>query len=151
LILQSISPQASRAGNLKEAAVHSDNLAEDDVSNSHSRRRLISADRVQGTPVYDTAGEKLGHIEDVMLHKVSGRVAYAIMSFGGFLGAGERYHPLPWSLLTYDVEKHGYVVPLGKAQLDSAPTQAREHLDADDDGAWADEVHAHYGLPGPFI
>lgn len=120
-------------------------------ADSLSRRRLISADRVQGTPVYDETGDKLGHIEDVMLHKASGRVAYAIMSYGGFLGAGERYHPIPWSMLNYDTHKNGYVVPLTKAQLDDAPTLNAEQVDAQDDTAWAEEVHSHYGLPAPFI
>jgi hypothetical protein len=116
-----------------------------------SRRRLISADRVQGTPVYDADGDKLGHIEDVMLHKASGRVAYAIMSYGGFLGAGERYHPLPWSMLTYDTEKNGYILPLTRSQLEAAPTLGREQVDKEDDSGWAEAVHTHYGLPGPFI
>ncbi len=119
-------------------------------ADAKSRRRLISADRVQGTTVYDETGEKLGHIEDVMLHKDSGRVAYVIMSYGGFLGAGERYHPLPWSMLVYDTEKNGYVAPLTKAQLADAPTLDAEQVD-DPDTTWAEEVHSHYGLPGPFI
>ncbi len=63
---------------------------------------LISADRVEGTEVYHTAGEKLGHVEDVMHHKLSGKVAYAVVSCGGFLGVGEKYLPVPWSLLNYD-------------------------------------------------
>jgi sporulation protein YlmC with PRC-barrel domain len=59
---------------------------------------LISAGKVQGTPVYNTDGESLGELYDVMIDKRSGRIAYALMSFGGFLGIGERYHPLPWNL-----------------------------------------------------
>jgi sporulation protein YlmC with PRC-barrel domain len=114
-------------------------------------RRLISADRVQGTSVFDPQGDKLGHIEDVMLDKASGRVAYAIMSYGGFLGAGERYHPLPWSMLTYDVDRNGYVVPLAKAQLDAAPTLSGDQVAEQDDTVWAKQVHMHYGMPGPFI
>jgi sporulation protein YlmC with PRC-barrel domain len=114
-------------------------------------RRLISADRVQGTPVFDREGDKLGHIEDVMLDKASGRVAYAIMSYGGFLGAGERYHPIPWSMLTYNLEKNGYVVPLAKVQLEDAPTLAGDRAAEHDDTAWAEQVHMHYGMPGPFI
>ena len=114
-----------------------------------NRHRLISADRVQGTPVYSDEGDKLGHIEDVMLHKASGQVAYAILSYGGFLGAGERYHPLPWSLLRYDARRQGYVVPIGRAQMDSAPNLERAQID--NDQAWAEAVDNHYGLPAPFI
>jgi sporulation protein YlmC with PRC-barrel domain len=115
------------------------------------RHRLISADRVQGTPVYSEDGAKLGHIEDVMLNKASGQVAYAIMSYGGFLGSGERYHPLPWSLLRYDTELQGYVVPFGRIDLDSAPALRRAQIDDDGDAPWADAVDNHYGLPAPFI
>jgi PRC-barrel domain len=63
---------------------------------------LISADKVEGTSVYSREGEKLGSIYGLMIDKFSGRVIYAVMSFGGFLGIGDRYHPLPWSVLTYD-------------------------------------------------
>ena len=69
--------------------------------------RLISAEKVQGTPVYNAQGEKLGTIEDVMIDKITGKVAYAILSMGGFLGIGERHHPLPWNVLTYDEELGG--------------------------------------------
>ena len=114
-----------------------------------SRRRLISADRVQGTPVFDHEGEKIGHLEDVMLDKETGKVAYAIMSHGGILGAGERYHPIPWSILRYDLEKQGYIVPMDKADLEKAPTLAHTEIYGDD--AWQQVVHSHYGTPAPFI
>lgn len=116
-----------------------------------SGRSLISTDRVRGAPVYGEDGAKLGHIEDIMLHKATGQVAYAIMSYGGFLGAGERYHPLPWSMLHYDTGRHGYVVPLSRDQLNTAPTLGRPQIDAGDDSVWAAKVHRHYGLPGPFM
>src|SRR5580704_14308001 len=84
--------------------------------------QLIAADKVEGTAVYNTRGEKLGSIERVMIDKVSGRVAYAVMSFGGFLGIGDRHHPLPWSVLRYDPSNDGYVVNLDKKVLESGPT-----------------------------
>ncbi len=83
---------------------------------------LIAADKVEGTAVYDRAGEKLGSIHNVMIDKHTGRVIYAVMSFGGFLGIGERYHPLPWSVLHYDVTQSGYVVDLTRERLEAAPT-----------------------------
>jgi sporulation protein YlmC with PRC-barrel domain len=83
---------------------------------------LISAGKVQGTNVYNTDGDTLGEVYDVMIDKVSGKVAYAIMSFGGFLGVGERYHPLPWNNLKYDTRQGGYVVGLTRQQLEGAPT-----------------------------
>ena len=83
---------------------------------------LISAERVNGTDVYNLAGDNLGSVEDIMIDKVSGRAIYAVMSFGGFLGIGEKYHPLPWSALKYDTVKSGYVVNLDKAILEAAPS-----------------------------
>ncbi len=83
---------------------------------------LIAASKVQGTAVYNDEGESLGSIHDLMINEISGNVANAIMSFGGFLGIGNSYHPLPWSLLEYDTTKGGYVVNLDKTQLEGAPS-----------------------------
>lgn len=82
---------------------------------------VISSDRVEGTTVYNAAGDKLGSIEDLMIDKLSGQVRYVALEFGGFLGMGTDRYPLPWNLLKYDVEMGGYVVPLDKERLDGAP------------------------------
>jgi hypothetical protein len=87
--------------------------------------RLIASDKVEGTAVCNRAGDGLGSVYTVMIDKVSGQVAYAVMSFGGFLGIGERYHPLPWRALTYDTNLGGYVVDVGREQLERAPSYAR--------------------------
>lgn len=63
---------------------------------------VISAAKVTGTAVFNTDGEQLGEIHDVMLDKRSGKIAYAMLSFGGLLGIGQQYHPLPWAILKYD-------------------------------------------------
>src|SRR3546814_10779129 len=76
--------------------------------------RTIASDKVEGTAVYDLDGERLGHIHNFMIDKHSGEVLYAVMSFGGFLGIGEHYHPLPWKVLKYDEERGGYVVGINK-------------------------------------
>jgi sporulation protein YlmC with PRC-barrel domain len=104
---------------------------------------LISASRVQGTAVYDTGGGRLGHVEDVMLHKVSGQVAYAVLSFGGVLGVGEKFTPLPWSVLTYDTGRGGYLVPMSKDRLEGAPHYDRAELSNDDNG-WGARVNDYY-------
>ncbi|WP_430911218.1 PRC-barrel domain-containing protein [Methylobacterium sp. sgz302541] len=83
-------------------------------------RRLIASDKVEGTAVYDPAGERLGSIHNFMVDKVSGQVAYAVIAAGGFLGLGEAYHPLPWRALTYSVELGGYVVDLDRDTLAGA-------------------------------
>jgi sporulation protein YlmC with PRC-barrel domain len=82
---------------------------------------LIAAEKVEGTNVYNLAGDKLGAVEDIMIDKVSGRAIYAVMSFGGFLGVGDKHHPLPWSTLKYDTKQGGYLVNLDKAKLEAAP------------------------------
>jgi PRC-barrel domain len=86
---------------------------------------LIAADKVKGTDVYNLTGDKLGSVDDIMIDKVSGRAIYAVMSFGGFLGMGESYHPLPWATLKYDAQKGGYVVNLDKKKLEGAPNYGR--------------------------
>ena len=104
---------------------------------------LISASKVQGTAVYNMEGDRLGHVEDVMLHKVSGQVAFAVLSFGKILGMGGKYNPLPWSVLTYDPGKGGYVVPLGKEQLERAPSYDKEELTNADNG-WGARVNDYF-------
>ncbi len=88
-------------------------------------KSLVSADKIEGTNVYNLAGEKLGSVDDVMIDKASGKAIYAIMSFGGFLGMGEKHHPLPWSTIRYDTKKGGYVVDLSKKKLEDAPNFER--------------------------
>ncbi len=68
---------------------------------------IISSSKVDGTNVYNPAGEKLGSIESLMIDKISGQVRYAIMEFGGFLGMGTDRYPLPWTTLKYDVTQQG--------------------------------------------
>src|SRR5262249_26535307 len=82
---------------------------------------LIDSDKVEGTKVYRSNGDKIGQIERLMIDKISGKVAYAVMSFGGFLGLGEDYYPVPWSLLTYNRELGGYDVDISDEQLKAAP------------------------------
>ena len=82
---------------------------------------VISAAKVTGTAVFNTEGEQLGDIHDVMLDKRSGKIAYAVLSFGGFLGMGSSYHPLPWRVLDYDVGMGGYVVDIDRQRLEGAP------------------------------
>ena len=71
---------------------------------------LISADKVQGTEIYNTNGDHLGEVESIMIDKLSGKVGYAVVTFGGFLGIGAERRAMPWSVLDYDVDRGGYVV-----------------------------------------
>jgi hypothetical protein len=112
---------------------------------------LILASRVNGTPVFDSAGKRIGHVDDLSIERVSGEVVYAIMSFGGFLGMGEKYHPLPWSLLDYDPERGGYVVALDKATLEAAPYYDPYELDklgGPSRDAYGDRIFGYYNPYG---
>ncbi len=107
---------------------------------------LIAAEKVNGTNVYNPKGDKLGSVEDIMIDKVSGKAIYAVMSFGGFLGIGNKHHPLPWSSLKYDTAKEGYVVNLDKKTLEGAPS-----YESDEDFRWTPDygrtVDKYYGVP----
>lgn len=108
---------------------------------------LIGSDKVEGTAVYSPDNEKIGTIERVMIDKLSGKVAYAVLSFGGFLGIGDDHYPIPWAKLTYDESIGGYRTDIAKADLESAP-----RYDADSDFEWNDrqramDVYAYYGVP----
>jgi hypothetical protein len=109
---------------------------------------LIAADKVQGTDVFNNGGDRLGSVHDLMIDKQTGQVAYAILSFGGFLGVGSSYHPLPWSLLRYDTNLGGYVVEIDESQLEGAPSYP-----VGTDPAWGDpeyegKLHDYYGVGG---
>lgn len=114
--------------------------------------RLILASRVNGTPVFNKAGDRMGHVDDLSIEKESGRVIYGIMSFGGFLGIGEKFHPVPWSMLTYDPERAGFVVPLDTSALEGAPYYDRTEL-ASLGGAtphsYDRQIFDYYGPYGP--
>jgi sporulation protein YlmC with PRC-barrel domain len=108
----------------------------------HETPQLIAAEKVRGTSVYNSAGDNLGSIHDLMIDKRAGRVAYAVMSFGGFLGIGEKYHPLPWNTLTYDESKGGYNIDLTSDQLRLAPSYSRDELSRFGSD---DKVDTYYG------
>ena len=108
---------------------------------------LISSDRIEGTPVRRPDGEKIGEIKRVMIDKITGKVAYAVMSFGGFLGIGEKYHPVPWDALKYDTGLGAYALDISAEQLRQAP-----HYGIDEEFDWGDRdrernIHDYYKYP----
>lgn len=114
-----------------------------DSLNKSTDSALIAADKVEGTAVFDRNGERLGSIKDIYIDKVSGKAEYASMSVGGVLGVGARYHPVPWSVLNYDTEKDGFVVPLEKAELEATPAYDEQALYAAD-YPWRGEVTDYF-------
>ena len=113
--------------------------------NKRETGALIGSDKVEGTDVYNSNGDRVGTIERVMIDKIGGKVAYAVMSFGGFLGLGSDYYPLPWSLLKYNELLGG---PADDLAEDHPGVAARSHQRGAGDRAHdlvaADRVH---GLP----
>lgn len=112
-----------------------------------SPHTMIASDRVEGTAVYNRAGERLGTIERFMVDKVSGQAEYAVMSFGGLFGIGNRHYPLPWKALTYEPEKGGYVVDLTKEQIEKAPGYDAEGEEPVYDRSYKEQVYTYYGFP----
>jgi hypothetical protein len=106
---------------------------------------LIASDRVEGTRVYGADGKHIGSIERLILGKQDGRVAYAVLSFGGFMGIGHDHYPLPWEKLSFDTQLDGYRIDLTKEQIEGAPSYA------DDDDNWYNDngrrLYDYYGIP----
>lgn len=107
--------------------------------------RLIASNKVEGTAVYGLDGERLGTIYNFMVEKVAGRVEYAVMTYGGFLGMGTRYYPIPWRMLKYDTRRGGYRVDLTVRDLERAPSFDRA-TEPRFDRAYEERVHNWYGL-----
>lgn len=104
----------------------------------------IRARKVIGTSVKDPTGATIGKIEDIVLDKLSNHIMFAVVGFGGFLGLGEKFHPLPWSTLDYDEDLNGYVVNLTKDQLQAAPAYTMEELTKGDGTEFREHVYSYY-------
>lgn len=108
--------------------------------------RLIGSDKVEGTAVYDRSGDRIGTIHNFMVDKRSGKVEFAVMSFGGFLGMGQTFYPLPWQMLDYDTELGGFRVEMDEEDLDHAPS-FRAGGEPDFDDQYGRQVYGYYGMP----
>ena len=108
--------------------------------------RLISADKVEGTKVYNPAGDKVGSMSTIMIDKISGRVAYAVLAAGGIFGMGKEAIALPWDVLTYDNGKGGYVVDVDRAKLEDAPQMASSDLRELDNREFEKHIHDYYNI-----
>lgn len=105
---------------------------------------LVSSSNVNGTEVYGQDGTNIGSIDHLMIDKQSGKVAYAVMGFGGFLGLGEEHHPVPWGKLRYDTEKNGFVTDITENEVKGAPERSENwHADRE----WEKRTHDHYHAP----
>lgn len=106
--------------------------------------KIMAADTVCGNNVKNRAGETLGQIEHIMLDVPTGRIAYAVMACGGFLGIGEKLFALPWSALTLDTSDKCFILDVDKDRLKAAPGFDKDHWPEMADERWARDVHAYY-------
>jgi hypothetical protein len=114
-------------------------------ANTTSANPLIASDRVEGTSVYGSDNSHIGTVERLMIDKRSGQVAYAVMTFGGFLGIGEDSYTIPWGKLTYDTDLGGYRTDISPDQLRGAPAFGRQD-DGYNDRDRERALHDYYGV-----
>jgi hypothetical protein len=129
-----------------EATMQTD-IAQDQPETTQQPHSLIASDRVEGTPVRRSNGEKIGTIKRLMVDKLSGNVAYAVLNFGGFLGMGQKHAPIPWARLHYDRLLGAYQLDLSNDELSRAPA-----VGVDEEFDWGDrsrevEIHNYYRVP----
>ena len=117
------------------------------MTTSTGHTSAIRASKVIGTTVKDSAGQRLGEVKDVILDKQSNSILFGVMSFGGVLGIGEKFHPVPWAALDYNEGENAYVINLTKDQLKAAPADSLEELIRNDGRAYADRAFDYYKVP----
>ena len=118
------------------------------MTTSSGHTTAILASKVKGTAVYNRAGDKIGTVEDIVLDKQSNQIMFAALGFGGFVGIGEKYYPVPWSMLNYDENVGGYVVPLDKERIEGAPAYDLKDLTKHDGsmGGIREKSYSYYNI-----
>jgi sporulation protein YlmC with PRC-barrel domain len=105
---------------------------------------IMAASSFEGETVVNNQGETVGEIEEIMLDVRSGRIAYAVLSVGGFLGIGEKYFAVPWRAFTMDTDNHRFILDVDKERLNNAPGFDKDHWPSMADQSWATQVHTYY-------
>jgi sporulation protein YlmC with PRC-barrel domain len=109
--------------------------------------RVLSARTLMGNRVRNAAGEDLGKVEEIMLDVPRGRIAYAVLSFGGFLGMANKLFAVPWSALKLKTAEHEFILDISRETLENAPGFDKSHWPDMADPAFGARVHSHYGAP----
>jgi len=117
---------------------------QEEMMDNSKHASLVSSSDVNGTVVYGKDGSNIGSIDHLMIDKQSGKVAYAVMGFGGFLGMGEEHHPVPWNKLTFDPSRDGFVTDITETEVKGAPERTEGWHDNRD---WETRMHDHYLVP----
>lgn len=108
-------------------------------------RHLLGASTIEGTAVQNAAGEDLGEINEIMIDMEKGRIAYAVLSFGGFLGMGDKLFAIPWEALGIGPEGDLFILNVPREKLDTAPGFDKDHWPDWADPSWSETVHSYYG------
>lgn len=117
-------------------------------SSVHTRNRFVASNLVEATTIFTRDGHKLGSLHSFIVDKLTGQVAFAVLSFGGFLGLGQKYHPVPWTLLSYDFERGGYLLTLDKAVLEGSPSYRPDDAPQFDE-AYGERISTYYRIGRP--
>lgn len=107
---------------------------------------VMAADTLEGNKVVDPSGAEIGTIDHIMLDVIGGRVAYAVLAMGGFLGIGEKLHALPWSALTLDTRRKCFVLGIERDHLKAAPGFDKDRWPTMANSQWATSIHEYYGI-----
>ena len=107
---------------------------------------ILSSSTISGDKVVNRKGENLGDVKDLMIDVDNGRVAYAVLEFGGFLGMGSKLFAVPLAAMELDTANHQFIFDQSKEKLESAPGFDKDHWPDFTDRDWASNVHAHYGI-----
>jgi sporulation protein YlmC with PRC-barrel domain len=108
-------------------------------------RQVLSASTITGDAVRNPEGEDLGKIEDIMLDMSTGKISYAVLSFGGVLGMGDKLFAIPWSALELDADNKCFVLDIEKEKLEKAPGFDKNNWPSMADNQWATHIHSYYG------
>jgi sporulation protein YlmC with PRC-barrel domain len=137
----SMQPSTENAASAEQGA----RIIGGDVNRSGPGPEIMAASTLEGDAVVNTKGEDLGNIEEIMLDVPRGRIAYAVLSFGGFMGMGDKLFAIPWGALTLDAERKCFVLDVDKERLKLAPGFDKDHWPTMADPRWATDIHSYYG------
>src|SRR5262245_4313293 len=134
---------AARAANDNGAKIVGSSYRAD---NAGPGPRVMAASTLEGDDVLNRQGEKLGKVEEIMLDVPTGRIAYAVLSSGGFLGIGDKLFAIPWRSLMLDPETKCFILDIAKERLERAPGFHKDHWPSMADETWAHEIHTYYSV-----
>lgn len=114
-------------------------------------RKILSAGSLASDPVRNAAGEQIGDVKDLMIDLAAGRVAYVVVSYGGFMGLGDKLFAIPWQAVRVDQESQSVIVDVDEEKLKAAPGFDKDHWPDFTSPAWLEEVNTYYGVESDWL